>query len=65
MALVVTVAAAPRPEATIKHMAQVDREVDGGRTTQAIWYVMDAEEAFERKSQLSGVSSLFFIMYAR
>lgn len=39
LALVATVAAAPRPETTIEDVAPVNREVDGGLTTQAIWYV--------------------------
>lgn len=38
LVLVATVAAAPRPEVSIEHVAPVDREVDGGRTTQAICF---------------------------
>lgn len=40
LALVATVAAAPRPESAVEDLAPVSREVDGGPTTQAIWYVI-------------------------
>lgn len=58
LVLVAMVAAAPRPEAAIEHVAPVDREVDGGRTTQAIWYVLDTEEEVERTGLSSGVALL-------
>lgn len=58
LVLVATVAAAPRPEVSIEPVAPVDREVDGGRTTQAIWYVMGTEEEVERKDLSAGVALL-------
>lgn len=45
LALVATVAAAPRPESTVEDVAPVSRGVDGGLTTQAIWYVIAMKES--------------------